>query len=128
MALLVIMDRDKISPGAQADRESYKRGDIVRVADDSEHDGDLIRNPIMPPWYLIRVQGVTKAQIAHAMEPEMNALDPEGRQMLRRRLYRLNVADIPAGARAQLLANRFLSVTLTQARVFIRNKTTDAAV
>ena len=63
MALFLIYDRDNAhaDPVKEA-RGCYKRGDIVEVLDDSKHDGDLVKNPISPPFYLVRVTGVTKEQ------------------------------------------------------------------
>jgi hypothetical protein len=124
MAILVVFDHDNTGPNAESDRRAYKRGDIVAVHDDSAHDGDLVRNPISAPWYIIKITGVTKAQVEHVLQPEINALDPEGVDILRRRLFGLTVADIPVGARNQLINNRYLEVTLAQARNYIRNKIT----
>lgn len=128
MALLVIIARDNHSPDPDQDaRGCYKTGDIVAVHDDSKHDGDLTRNPVMPPWYLVRVTGVTAEQVRHALDPELSAVafDEFGEPLrTRRRKFGVNVADIPAGARAQLQASRYIEVTVQQARNFIRNKIT----
>ncbi len=129
MAILAIIDRDNTNADPVKDqRGCYKRGDIVAVHDDSKHDGDLIRNPVVAPWYLVRVTGVTAEQVQHALDPELSAVafDEDGRPLrIRRRKFRVNVADIPAGARAQLQANRYIEVTVQQARNFIRNKITN---
>ena len=129
MALLLIIDVDRNHSDSVEDRRGcYKRGDIVQVLDDSNHNGDLVANPIQPPWYLIKINGVTADQVRHAMEPERLAVDPTGDTVLMRRKFRLNVADIPAGARARLLADRYIEVSLTQARNYIRNKITNESL
>lgn len=54
MAILLIYDHDNTHVDPLKDqRGCYKRGMIVEVLDDSKHDGDLVRNPIMPPWILV---------------------------------------------------------------------------
>lgn len=127
MALFLIFDHDNTHADPVKDRRGcYKTGDIVEVLDDDKHDGDIVANPIMPPWYLIRVTGVTKAQVLHAMESERLSIDLD--VVLTRRKFRLNAADIPAGARNRLLRDRYLEVSLTQARNYIRNKITGEAV
>lgn len=132
MVILVIFDRDNTHSDPEKDqRGCYKLGDIVAVHEDDKHDGDLVANPVMPPWYLIKIPGVTVAQVQHAMESERSAvvLDEMGNPaVIRRRKFRLNINDIPAGARNTLLTDRYLEVTLTQARNYIRNKTTNESL
>lgn len=125
MALFLIFDRDNTVSDPTADRRGcYKTGDIVEVFDDSRHDGNLVANPVVAPWYIIKVVGLDVALVRHAMASEYNALDPS--QVLTRRLYRLNISAMPTPLRNELLANRYLEVTLAQARSWIRNKVTDA--
>jgi len=127
MALFLIFDHDNTHADPAKDRRGcYKLGDIFEVLDDSAHDGNLTRNPVVAPWYLIRVTGVTQAQVLHAMEPEVNALDLE--TILTRRKFRLNVADIPTSIRNRLQRDRYIEVTPTQARAYVRNKITGEAV
>lgn len=132
MAILVIIDRDNTHLDPTKDqRGCYKRGDIVAVHEDSAHDGDLVRNPIVAPWYLVKITGVTVAQVRRALEPERSAvvLDEDGLGIvIRRRRFRLNIADIPGGARNRLLTDRYLEVTLTQARNYVRDKITNEAL
>jgi hypothetical protein len=119
MALLLIMGVNHThTDPVKGERGCYKLGDIVEVLDDSAHDGNIVANPIMPPFYMIRVTGVTKAQVLRAMDRHLD----ENFNVLRRRKFWLNQASIPAGARNQLIANRYLEVTLTQARNYVRNR------
>lgn len=126
MAILVLIARDATNADPAKDqRGCYKTGDVVAVHDDSAHDGDLVANPVQPPWYLVRVTGVTKAQVDRVLEPEREA-DALDAKILTRRKFRLNPADLPLAMRQTLQRDRYLSVTLAQARNFIRNKRTGA--
>lgn len=128
MAILVLIDRDASHADPEKDqRGCYKRGDIVAVHEDDAHDGDLIKNPVQAPWYLIRVEGARKAQVERVLEPERTADTPDAR-VTRRRKFGLNPADLPAAARQALQRDRYLSVTLAQARSYIRNKVTRAGL
>lgn len=128
MALFLIYDHDNTIPGdsVRDRRGCYKTGDIVEVFDDSRHDGNIVANPIAPPFYLVKVAGLDVELVRHAMASEYNVLDPT--ETLTRRLYRLNISELPTQRRNELLANRYLEVTVAQARSWIRNKVTDAGV
>ncbi len=128
MAILVLIDRDATHADPVKDqRGCYNRGDIVAVHEDEAHDGDLVKNPVQAPWYLIRVTGVRKAQVERALEPERTADAPDAR-VTRRRKFGLNPADLPPAAQQALQRDRYLSVTLAQARSYIRNKVTRAGL
>ena len=128
MALFLIYGKDNTNPDPIKDaRGCYKIGDIVEVLDDSNHDGDLVKNPVMPPWYLVRITGVTKEQALKYMQPY---IDPDtvgtGNEVtLRRRLYNVEVDNIPAGIRAHLLAERYIELTWAQVRNYVRNRMTN---
>lgn len=127
MAILVLIDRDATHENAEKDaRGCYKRGDIVAVHEDSAHDGDLVRNPISAPWVLIKIAGVTKAQVERAIEPEFDA-DGQDAKIITRRKFRLNPADLPAGVRQTIARDRYYETTLAQVRNFIKNKRTGVA-
>lgn len=126
MAILVLIARDATHANPEKDqRGCYKTGDVVAVHDDSAHDGNLVANPVQAPWYLVRVTGVTKAQVERVLESEREADGPDAK-ILTRRKFRLNPADLPLAVRQTLQRDRYLSVTLAQARNFIRNKRTGA--
>lgn len=136
MAILVLIDRDATHENAEKDaRGCYKRGDIVAVHEDSAHDGDLVRNPISAPWVLIKIAGVTKAQVERAIEPEFDADGQDAkiitrrkfRKIITRRKFRLNPADLPAGVRQTIARDRYYETTLAQVRNFIKNKRTGVA-
>lgn len=127
MAILVLITRDASHVDPEKDaRGCYKTGDIVAVHDDSAHDGDLVRNPVQAPWVLIKVAGVTKAQVERAIEPEFDA-DGQDAKIITRRKFRLNPADLPAGVRQTIARDRYYETTLAQVRNFIKNKRTGVA-
>lgn len=123
MALLLVMGVNHTHADPIKDaRGCYKRGDIVEVLEDSKHDGDLVRNPIAPPWFLVRITGVTKDQVEKYLEPEMDTVDLARR--VRRRRFRLDADTIPLAIRTQLVANRYVEVTPAQIRDYLLNKQT----
>ncbi len=220
MALFLIYGKDNThSDPLKEVSGCYKMGDIVEVLDDSKHDGDLVKNPIAPPFYLVRITGVTKAQAEKYMAPhieprpdtrtwnkkrweeaqatgqydefvavpvagvtsdktetitvsdaqyqkmvetgnydpfyytpsvktaevvvDLKTLATEIRHeltgvvsyveltgdvptVLRRRLHNVEVARIPAVIKNKLLANRYVSVSWSQVRNYIRNRMTNA--
>jgi len=133
MALLLIMGRNNTHADLEKDlRGCYKRGDVVEVFDDVKHDGDLVRNPIMPPFILVRVTDVTKAQLDRLISPQVEDffdLDGAIRSRLvrrRRHLLEVDAATLPNSIRNQIRDNRYVSVTWAQVRNFLRNKETGA--
>lgn len=128
MALFLIFDHDNAHADPVKDaRGCYRRGDIVQVLDDSAHDGDLVKNPIMPPWILVRITGVTKAQAEKYMLPYIDpaTVNTERPVTLRRRLHNVEVASIPSAIRTKLLSDRYVSVSWSQVRNYIRNRLTN---
>ena len=128
MALFLVYGRNNTHPDPIKDaRGCYKLGDIVEVLDDSKHDGDIVANPIAPPFYLVRITGVTKAQAEKYMD---RYIDPatvgmENPVTLRRRKHNVEVNNIPAGVRATLLADRYIEFTWAQVKNYVRNKMTN---
>lgn len=124
MAILVIFGRNNThaDPVKNA-RGCWKLGDVVDVFDD---DKPVVRPPAAP-FYVVKITGVTKAQVEKYLAPETRAVTVEGREeieVLRRRLYGLSVADIPAAIRNQLQTNRYVEVSWEQIRQYVRNKLT----
>lgn len=125
------MAQPRVRPNLSSEKAArglYALGDLVDVYDDDKHDGDVVRNPIAAPFVLIRVQGVTKAQVERYLEPEAEdrLVDGEVRRVvLRRRRFRIRLADLPAGVRQTLVRDRYYETTLAALRTFIRNKATN---
>lgn len=128
MALFLLLDHSNYhsDPQKQA-RGCYQLGDIVEVLDDSKHDGDLVANPIMPPWYLVRITGVTKEQALKYMQPYIDpaTVGTENPVTLRRRQYNVEVANIPLAVRQTLLQDRYIEFTWAQVRNYVRNRLTN---
>jgi hypothetical protein len=130
MALFLIYDRNNthVDPVKEA-RGCYKLGDIVEVHDDSAHDGDIAINPIMPPFYLVRITGVTKAQTEKYMteyrDPATEGIPGVPLVTLRRRKFCIEVDNIPAGVKATLQADRYIEFTWAQVKNYVRNKMTN---
>lgn len=123
MALLLVMGENRTHADPIKDaRGCYKRGDIVEVLEDGKHDGDLARNPIAQPFFLVRITGVTKAQVEKYLEPEMDTVDPT--RLVRRRRFRLDADNIPLAIRTQLATTRYAEVTPAQVQHYLLNKQT----
>jgi hypothetical protein len=128
MALLLIYGKNNTHPDPVKDeRGCYKLGDIVEVLDDSKHDGNIVANPIAPPFYLVRITGVTKEQALKYMESYVEVAG-KVTTVIRRRLYNVEVANIPTAIKNVLLADRYISVTWTQVKNYIRNRKTNVTV
>lgn len=127
MALLLIYDKNNTHPDPIKDqRGSYKRGDIVQIFEDSTP----CVLPPAPPFVIIKVSGITKAQAEKYIQPEMGIIDvpiselaPDGKQtgIVRRRAFRLLVDDVPTAILDKLKTDRYVEVTFAQVRNYIKN-------
>lgn len=124
MAILVIFGRNNThSDPVKDQRGCWKLGDVVDVFED---DKPVVRPPA-PPFYIVKISGVTKTQVEKYLAPETRTVTVEGREeteIIRRRLYGISVADIPAAIRNQLQSNRYVEVSWAQIRQYVRNKLT----
>jgi hypothetical protein len=137
MALFLVYGKDNVSVDPLKDaRACYKLGDIVEVLDDSSHNGNIVNNPVRPPFYLVRITGVTKSQALKYMEPYFDPVDANGvmvggilrRPTLRRRLYNVEIENIPLAVRNTLKANRYIELLWSQVRNYVRNRMTGTTV
>lgn len=115
--LIMAINKTHSDPLKEA-RECYQRGDIVEVF---EH-GKLQTPPIGSPFVLVRVTGVTKAQADNYMAEHRELIKPFN--LIKRRIYNIDYTLLPLATVNKLRDNRFIEVTLTQVRNYIRNKTT----
>lgn len=137
MPILLIKDRDATHWNPEKDlRGCYKRGDIVEVFDDSRYGRETLpgsgvyvvdpvfiaENPIAPPFYIVKVTGVTLERAKRLMEPDTDPAAPE--TTVRRRRFRLRADDVPLTVRTALQTDRFVEVTALQIQNYIRNKRT----
>lgn len=131
-------DRTNWTAGQLADYERRKRvGDIVDVFDDG-----TLQNPFPDsPFYVVRITGVTKAQAQKYIEPywvgvtsttitaangsTKTIYDYSNATLVSKRKYRVRVTDVPLAIRNQLQANRYVNLTWSQVRSYIRNKETN---
>lgn len=123
MAIFLIKDRDATHHDpAKEQRGCYKRGDVVEVYAD---DKPLVVPPA-PPFYLMRVGGISKAQGDVYIEPETSGvLDADGVPvMTRRRRYSVNLTALPQGAKDDLAFRRYCEVDWTDLRPVVLDKKT----
>lgn len=128
MALFLIMAENHTHADLLKEaRGCYKRGDIVEVLDDSKHDGDLVKNPIMPPWILVRITGVTKAQALKYMAPYIDpaTVGTENPVTLRRRQFNVEVDLTSTQVRNKIGKDRYIELSWSQVRNYIRNRMTN---
>jgi len=127
MAIFLIKDRDATNPDPVKDqRGSYKRGNIVEVFED---DTPCVIPPA-PPFMIVKVTGLTKAQAEKYTQPEteiinvpMTEENPTGKETIttRRRAFQILVDNLPANFLAKLKTNRYVEVTFNQVRTYIKN-------
>lgn len=121
MAIFMIYDRNNTHPDPVKDlRGCYKRGYIVQVFED---DTPLVLPPA-PPFVFVKVTGITKAQAEKYIQPQTESVVLEKPMTIRRRLYKLRWADLPAGVRNALATNRYYETTWATVKGFIRNQLT----
>ena len=90
----------------------YQQGDVVAVHPPEAHDGDVRRNPVQPPWWLISVPlSVEEARMV-LEEDTVSDLDRGEvvRRMVRRRRRMFDRAAIPAALRTALQRDRLAVV------------------
>ena len=130
MTLFLIKATNHTHPDPVKDqRGCYKRGDIVQVLDDSAHDGDILTNPIMPPFVLVRIVGLSLEKAMKYMEEDAEtSIDSDSREIkvvTTRRRWKLRLDDVPLAIKNQLINSRYIEVTTRQIRNYIRDKVTD---
>ena len=130
MALFLIKATNQTHTDPVKDqRGCYKRGDIVQVLDDSAHDGDILTNPIMPPFVLVRIVGLSLEKAMKYMEEDAETnIDLDSREIkvvTTRRRWKLRLDDVPLAIKNQLINSRYIEVTTRKIRNYIRDKVTD---
>src|SRR5574339_729768 len=119
--LLLIKDSDAthIDPAKDL-RGCYKRGDPVEVFPGTK----AIVLPPAPPFYVVRITNVTYAQAVKFQDAWVDRTDPQNPVRVRRRLYACEINNLSTPLRNELLADRYIEVTLNQVRNQLRNKQT----
>ncbi|MFN3075352.1 MAG: hypothetical protein ABT940_00445 [Alphaproteobacteria bacterium] len=121
MAELLLRVASSLHADPLIDRGCYKRGDVVAVLPDGHVYGRL---ETLPTFVKVKIPGLAVATAQNWVRPEMDLTDPLKPVMLKRRLWRVRVDDIPAAIRNTLITTGEVTVTLTQVRSYIQNKTT----
>lgn len=126
MALILIKDSDATHPDPVKNvRGCYKQGDIVDVYDDARHDGDLVANPVMPPFWLVRLVGASVADVRPYLTEEWtDVITPDGfvRRPLRKRAWGLDGARVPPSVVNRLNRDRFVEVDWATAQAWLARK------
>jgi hypothetical protein len=118
-------DADKGAELALKDeRGCYKLGDPVVVMPDG-HEWGLEER--LPKFYVVKIPGLAVETARKWVEAWRDDTDPDNPAMLRRRLYGINIASLPASIRNALQTTGTVSVTLNQIRNYIINKRTGVA-
>ncbi len=122
MAEFLIKAVDASHPDSAKDaRGCYKRGDIVEVYE----DGICTRQPAAgSKMVIVKVPGFSKEQAMKYMEPHIE-IQGDVTVTMRRRRFRLRVDDLPSGIKQTLKDDGWITVSVAQAKSFIRNKITN---
>lgn len=101
---LVLMAEDQV--GALR----YQQGDVVAVHPPEAHDGDVRRNPVQPPWWLISVPlSVEEARMVLEEWRTEEGTTPDGTpiwRMVRRRRRMFDRTSLPTALRTALQRDR----------------------
>lgn len=117
--LVKAVDAVHSEPGKDA-RGSYKRGMVVVAMPDGHQWG---ARESLPTFVVIKLPGITVAKAIKYIAPQLDATT----NTVRRRLWQIQVADIPLAARNKLLTTGSLTIgptgdyTWVQFRNFIKN-------
>ena len=94
----------------QAGALRYQQGDVVAVHPPEAHDGDVRRNPVQPPWWLISVPlSVEEARTLLEEDAINDGTDVDGtpiRRLVRRRRRMFDRTDLPLALRTALQRDR----------------------
>lgn len=89
----------------QAGALRYQQGDVVAVHPPEAHDGDVRRNPVQPPWWLISVPLSVEEARALLEEDTVDDGTDAGR-MVRRRRRMFDRTNLPLALRTALQRDR----------------------
>jgi len=127
--LLLLMDHDQTGTTQAKDDMRYKRGDIVNVYP----PGKTFWNPPAVPWIFVEVTGIPlsfdQIKTRYMQSESVGVFDPETGDVrtrpIRRRAFHVNFATLPQAIRDTLAADRYLRVSWTAVRAYVRNKVTN---
>lgn len=93
--------------------------DVAEVFDDCN-----VNLPPARPYMIIKVAGLTRTDVVRWIDAHVDNTDPENPVILMRRLYMFDTAKLTTQQRNAFLANRYIELTLQQARKCVKNKVT----
>lgn len=119
-------DAEKGAELALKDRRGcYKLGDPVVVMEDG-HVWGALEGP--PKFYIIKIPGLAVATVRKYISAWQDTTEPEKpATTLQRRLYRINVANLPANIKNALTTAGVVSTTFAKIRTYIINQKTGAS-
>lgn len=128
--ILMMIDTDRTHADPDKDLRCWKQGDVESVLPGSAHDGNLVTNPIVAPWWMLRVVGVPQA-IARKYEGSVTTSTPDPQDpnvvkhtMTRRRLFGVVFSSLPAAIQTALTSQRYAVIQWSTLRLAMRNKVT----
>jgi len=125
MAEFLIMAVDKTHSDPIKDKRGcYKRGDIVQVYEDGE-----CKEPPAPDskFVIVKITGLSKATAEQYAKQDESIVD--GKTGINtRRLYHLDFSLLPKTIIDTLKTDRQITVTLSQVKNYIKNKTTNLSI
>lgn len=123
MAEILIKAVDAAHADPEKDKQGcYKRGDPVVVMDDGHEWGKEER---LPKFVVVKIPGLSVAKAKKYIQPILGIPDAEGeRPMIRRRLFRILLDDVPNLIKQKLRDTGEVTVTMTQIKNYIQNKDT----
>ena len=75
MSLVLVMAVNHTHSDPEKDqRGCYKRGDVVEVFEDDAHTGDLVANPIMAPFAMVRIRSGAIGSLGAAVTPDATVI------------------------------------------------------
>lgn len=125
--LLVKRQANYINPDPGKHKRSvYERGDIVVAMPDGwgwgkeEHPMTSTESPT--PFFIVKIPGVTVKEAQKYLQPEVDDTNPT--IVLSRRLWRINIDDVPSGIKKTILDTGEVTLEFAQIKNFIHNKQT----
>lgn len=123
MAEILIKAVDAAHSGSEKDKRGcYKRGDPVVVMPDGHEWGKEER---LPKFVVVKIPGLPVATAKKYIQPFLGLPDGKGsRLIVRRRLFRFQLDDVPNSIKQELEDTGEVTVTMSQIRNYIQNKDT----
>jgi len=130
MAEILVKAVDHNHPDPDTDRAGcYKAGMPVVVMEDGHHWGGRER---LPDFWVLKLPNVSVERVRQFIEPHEvdDGLDPDGnpqRKTYRRRMWRILVESLPAGAKAKIASQGSITIgqdgdyTWSQFKNYMRN-------